>query len=118
VSAVWRGGGGAHFIGPGGGGEEARRPAAMEYYSPSVLNELRGRGGGATSFQWGSDGGRAAPWFGSPRAEEGAARGGTQCSNAGRPGGWRRLGREVGDEPGDGPNGPVGRMGRLGSWAG
>jgi hypothetical protein len=31
VSAVWRGGDGAHFIGPGGGGEEARRAAAVEY---------------------------------------------------------------------------------------
>jgi hypothetical protein len=24
-----------------------------------------------------------------------------------RPGGWQRLEREVGDDPGDGPNGPV-----------
>jgi hypothetical protein len=24
-----------------------------------------------------------------------------------QPGGWRRLEREVGDDPGDGPNGPV-----------
>jgi hypothetical protein len=31
ASAVWRGGGEAHFIWPGGGGEEARRPAAVEY---------------------------------------------------------------------------------------
>jgi hypothetical protein len=31
ASVVWRGGGGAHFIGPGGGGEEGRRPAAVEF---------------------------------------------------------------------------------------
>jgi hypothetical protein len=31
ASAVWRGGGGVHFIGPGGDGEEARRAAAVEY---------------------------------------------------------------------------------------
>jgi hypothetical protein len=72
-----------HFIGLGSGGEEARRPVAMEYESPLVLNELRGRGGRATSFQWGSDGGWAALRFGSPRAEEGTASGGTRCGNAG-----------------------------------
>jgi hypothetical protein len=62
------------------------------------LNELRGRGGRATSFQWRSDGGPAALWFGSPRADGARQR---------RPSGRQRLEREVGDDPGDGPNGPV-----------
>jgi hypothetical protein len=31
ASVVWRGGGGAHFIGLGGGGEEVMRPVAVEY---------------------------------------------------------------------------------------
>jgi hypothetical protein len=31
ASEVWRGGGRVHFIGLGGGGEEARRPVAVEY---------------------------------------------------------------------------------------
>jgi hypothetical protein len=84
ASTVCRGRGGAHFIGLRGCGEEASRPAAVEYKSPSASNELRGRGGGATSFQWGSDGGRAALQFGSPHAEEGATSGGARRGNAGR----------------------------------
>jgi hypothetical protein len=39
------------------------------------------------SFQWGSDGGRAALRFGSPRVEEGVARGGARRGNAGLAGG-------------------------------
>jgi hypothetical protein len=31
ASVVQRGRGGAHFIGPRGGGEEARRPVAVEF---------------------------------------------------------------------------------------
>jgi hypothetical protein len=31
ASVVQRGRGGAHFIGPRGGGEEVRRPAAVEF---------------------------------------------------------------------------------------
>jgi hypothetical protein len=73
---------GVHFIGSGGGGEEARRPTVVEFQSPSVLNELRGRGGGATSFQWGNDGNRAALRFGSPHTEEGTASDGARHGNA------------------------------------
>jgi hypothetical protein len=40
-----------------------------------------------TSFQWGSDGGRAALQFGSPHVEEGAASGGARRGNVGRAGG-------------------------------
>jgi hypothetical protein len=37
VSAVRRGGGGVHFIGPG------RRPAVVEFYSSSASKELKGK---------------------------------------------------------------------------
>jgi hypothetical protein len=33
---------GVRFIGLGGGGEEGRRPAAVEFYSSSVSKELNG----------------------------------------------------------------------------
>jgi hypothetical protein len=69
------------------------------------------------SFQWGSDGGRAALRFGSSRVEEGTASSGTQRGNSGRAGGggsrvrwgttWER-----------GQTGRFSRMGRLGSWVG
>jgi hypothetical protein len=66
------------------GGEKAGSDGVL---IPSVSNEVRGRGGGVTSLQWGSDGGRAALRFGSPRVEEGAASGGTRRGNSGWAGG-------------------------------
>jgi hypothetical protein len=66
------------------GGEKAGSDGVL---IPSVSNEVRGRGDGVTSLQWGSDGGRAALRFGSPRVEEGAASGGTRRGNSGWAGG-------------------------------
>jgi hypothetical protein len=40
-----------------------------------------------TSFQWGSDGSRAALRFGSPHMEEGVTSGGARHGNVGRAGG-------------------------------
>jgi hypothetical protein len=87
------------------------------FQSPSVSNEFRGRGGGVTSFQWGSDGSRAALRFGSPHMEEGVTSGGARHGNVGRAGGGGsgvRLGttREMVQM------GRFTRMGRLGNWAG
>jgi hypothetical protein len=98
ASVVWRGGGGGTFYRTGRrwrGGEEAGGGGVI---IPIGLNELRGRGGRATLFQWGSDGSWAALQFGSPQAEEGAASGGARRGNAGRAGGG---------DSGDGPNRPV-----------
>jgi hypothetical protein len=83
----------------------------MEFSSPLDSNELRGRGGGVTSLQWGSDGGRAAFSFGSPRAEEGMTSGGALRGNAGWAGGGGSGVRY-------GMTQEMGQMGRLGSWAG
>jgi hypothetical protein len=41
---------GVHFIRLGGGGEEGRQPAAVEFYSSSVSKELKGgKGDGAAA---------------------------------------------------------------------
>jgi hypothetical protein len=95
---VWRGGGGGTFYRIGRrwrGGEEAGGGGVL---IPIGLNELRGTGGRATLFQWGSDGGWTALQFGSLQAEEGVASGGARHGNAGR---------AVGGGSGDGPNRPV-----------
>jgi hypothetical protein len=59
------------FIGPGGGGEERRRPVAVEFYSSSVSKELKGEEEtGRHRFSGGSEGGMTALRFGSSCAEE------------------------------------------------
>jgi hypothetical protein len=66
---------GVHFIGPGGGGEEGRRPTAVEFYSSSVSKELKGEEEtGRRRFSGGSEGGMTALRFGSWRMEEGGSR--------------------------------------------
>jgi hypothetical protein len=61
--------------GRGGGGEEGRQPAMVEFYSSSVSNELKGeKETGRHRFSGGSEGGMTTLQFGSLRVEEGGSR--------------------------------------------
>jgi hypothetical protein len=62
---------GCVLYGWGGGGEEGRRPTAVEFYSSSVLKELkREEEMGRCRFRGGSEGGMTVLRFGSSRTEE------------------------------------------------
>jgi hypothetical protein len=72
----------------GGGGEEGRLPAAVEFYSLLVSKELKGgEETGQRRFSGGSEGGMTALRFGSSRAEEGGSRWRTAWRHSRRGGG-------------------------------
>jgi hypothetical protein len=66
---------GCALYGRGGGGEEGRRPAAVEFYSSSVLKELKGEEEtGRHHLDGGNEEGGAPVRFGYSRVEESGRR--------------------------------------------
>jgi hypothetical protein len=89
----------------------------VEFYSSSVLKELKGEEEtGRRRFSGGSEGGMTALWFGSSRAEEGGSRLRTARRRCRRGGGadgsWRWEPMEAGG--GSRRTGPKGRPERAG----
>jgi hypothetical protein len=116
---------GCVLYGQGGGGEDGRWPAVVEFYSSSVSKELKGEvETGRRRFSGGSEGCMMALRFVSSHTEEGGSRQRTAWQCGGRGGGingsrwWEPM--EIGGgsrwKPEVGADGET-KMGRVTKWA-